>query len=260
MDPHNPVGKFLGLSRNELAIFLYLGGALVCVIMLFAGYILYSSALAVPAATRTPFPALGPSATRAPYRPAPSITGWVSGTPATATVTPTPTKTRRPTSTPVPSSTPTVTNTPTATMTLTPTPTVQLGIASNPVPIGSGFTIPDMGTLTVVRSSWATGQTGLAIVELSFVCGRPIGELCKTSSLILDALGGSGTGYDRAFDSAIPEPGFGYGPKDPLYGGGTETGNAGFLVENKESSLMMIVQVFLQEGKFFFWIGPVPPG
>lgn len=75
---------------------------------------------------------------------------------------------------------------------------------------------------------------------------------------MLNALGGSGSAYERAFDAAIPEPGFGYDLSARLYGGGTETGNAGFLVQNRESSLVMLVQVFLNEGEFFFWIGPTP--
>jgi hypothetical protein len=96
------------------------------------------------------------------------------------------------------------------------------------------------------------------MVQLSFVCARPIGKECKTSALLLNAVGGSGSGYKRVFDPAIPEPGFGYDLNARLYGGGTETGNAGFLVQNGERSLMMLVQVFLKEGRVFFWIGPIP--
>ncbi len=119
--------------------------------------------------------------------------------------------------------------------------------------------IPDLGALTVIRSSWVPGQTGLTSVALSFVCQRPPGQQCKTSKLILGAVGDSGQGYARTYGPEIPEPAFGYDAHTILYSGGTETGNAGFLIENSESSLVMLVQVFLQEGQYVFWIGPVPP-
>jgi hypothetical protein len=132
---------------------------------------------------------------------------------------------------------------------------VQLGIYSNPVPIGSGFTVPDFGTLTVVRSSSAPAQTGLVIVELSFVCERAASQLCDTGTLLLTVIGGSGSRYKRDFNAPIPGPGFGFGPDALVYGGGTETGNAGFRVQNGESSLMMQVQVFQRAGQFYLWIG-----
>ncbi len=260
----NSLGKFLGLTRNELEIFLVLGGALVFVAMAFAGYVIYNKGQAAPA-NPSPGPSSKPLAVFTPtetlpayYFPAPSLANWISGTPPTDTPTirptwtPLPTWTHRPTRTPTPSLTP-IPPTP-----VPPTPTPQLGSADNPAPIGSAINLPNLGTLTVTRSSWQPGQTGLAIVELSFLCSRPLGEECHTDRLILDAVGGSGSGYERSFDAAIPQPRFGYGLGAPLYAGGVETGSTGFTIKASESGVMMRVQIFLESGQFFFWIGPAP--
>ncbi len=248
-----PLGKFLGLTRNELRIFLFMGGLLLCVIMLSASYIVYSSGRAASAIPSRTFPPVQIPTTPPPYRPAPSLTGWPPITPRTSTATIPPTRTRRPTPSPLPTSTPRSTRTPTP---VPPTATAQLGTFGNPVPIGSALAIPDLGELTLLRSSWVSGQTGLMTVELSFVCGRPVSQQCKTSKLMLNAVGDSGKGYARAFDPEIPEPTFGYELGAAPYGGGTERGNAGFLIDNSESSLVLLVRVFLEEGQYFFWIGP----
>lgn len=267
------LGKFLGMTRNELLILLIMGGLLVCVVMAFEGYILYTASRAVPTQAAMAFT---PPSTSTPalYVPAPSLTGWPTDTATGPTVVPT--RTRRPTLTPSlsptprptrtptltpsprPTRTPTITVSPTRPTLAPPTATVQAGTSGNPVAMGSGFTLPDMGTLTVITSSWAPGQTGLAIVDLSFVCERPTGRRCDTSTLMLDVLGGSGSGYERVFDPAIPEPSFGSYLRPHLYGGETERGNAGFLINNGESSLMMRVRIFLQDGESFFWIGTSP--
>lgn len=254
------LGRFLGLTRNELEMLLFLGGMLVCVALAFGGYVIYNTGQAapggLPSPSRKPSRTLIPTGTHPSYYPAPSLANWVSGTPATDTPTIRPTRTRAPTSTPRPTSTPTSTWTPMPPTPVPPTATVQLGTAGNPAPIGSALTLPDLGALTVTRSSWLPGQTGLAILELSFVCERPPGSECHTDRLILDAIGSSGTGYQRAFDTAIPQPRFGYGLGAPLYAGGVETGSTGFTIKGNERSIVMRVQIFLQEGQFFFWIGP----
>ncbi len=266
----NSLAKLLGMTRNELLILLVMGSLLVCVLMAFEGYILYTAARAVPTKGGDP---LTPPATGTPLRyiPAPSLTGWPTPSPTGPTVVPT--RTRRPTLTPslsptprptyTPSLTPTPrpTRTPTATLTPTvptPTATVQLGTTGNPVAMGSGFPLPGMGTLTVNASSWQPGQAGLVIVDLSFVCERPAGQRCNTSTIMLDAFGASGSGYERVFDASIPEPSFGSYFARHLYGGETERGNAGFRIDKSESSLMMRVRIFLQDGESFFWIGPIP--
>jgi hypothetical protein len=160
------------------------------------------------------------------------------------------------TDTPLPSQTqaPTVTDTPLSTPTTAPTIKPSLGTFNNPVPIGIGYKFPGFGTLTVINSSWLSGQTGFAIVKLSFSCERPADQKCDTGNFMLDALGGSGNGYKQEFDTAIPNPTFGTFDNPPVYGGGVENGYAGFLVTNSESALIMRVQLFLQDGEFYFKI------
>ncbi len=259
-----PLGKFLGLTKNELRIFLPMSGLFGCVVMLFASYVLYTSVRAVPASATPTFPALEMPSTPTVYQPAPVLlTGWPPWTPGTAGPTKAPTRTPRPTATPSrtktpsPTRTPTATATPTLTKTVAPTATIQFGTSGHPIPIGSGFVFPDFGILTVTNSSWSPGQTGLAIVNLNFVCTRPAGARCATNKLILDALGGSGIGYERVFDPGVPQPSFGYYLGAGLYGGETENGTAGFLIKNAESTLVMRVQIFLEGGEFFFRIGPI---
>jgi hypothetical protein len=252
----NLKGKLAGVTRNRSAIL----AALACALVLIASYACRATTRSIAGPTRAVFPTLAPTNTSAPYIPAPSLTGWVvvSGTQVTVTATPPPTSTRTPTPTALPSSTPRPTNTPFGAPTATPIPptaTPQLGIYTNPVPVGSGFTIPDFGTLKVVRASWERGQTGLAIVELSFVCEGTAGQSCDTSTLILTAIGSSGTRYRRTFDGQVPEPPFGQGPNALVSGGGTATGNAGFIVQNSENSLMIQVQVLQRVGQFYMWIG-----
>ena len=250
-----PLGKFLGLTRNELVILLSLGGVLVIVVMLFEAYVLFNSSRAAAVDFPTTIPTIYSSPAIVPYMPAPSLTGWPTATSETTIAS---TRTPRPTSTPLPTNTPRPTRTPTATAVPTqpsPTATIQVGTSGNPVPMGSGFALADLGTLTVTKSSWVPGQSGLTIVELSFLCGRPAGERCNTSRLMFDVLGGSGLGYERDFDPEIPTPSFGYYLDPYLYGGETATGNAGFLIKNSESSLKLRVHIFLEQGEFFFWIG-----
>jgi len=137
---------------------------------------------------------------------------------------------------------------------ITTLPVLQSGTFNNPVPIGVGYTFPGLGTLTVIKSSWFPGQTGFAIVQIFFSCERPAGQECDTGNFMFDALGGSGNGYSREFDSAIPEPDFGTFINPPVYGGGVEKGYAGFLIKNNESTLMMRVQLLYEDGEFFFTI------
>ena len=129
----NPIAKFLGLSKNEFWILVSVGGLLVLVAMLFEGYVLYSKnrpvAVVEPSPTIAVLVISGPLA----YVPAPSLTGWPSGTPpsetptstitGTPTITPTSTRTGTPTKTPTPTQTATITPTFTATLTSTPTAT-----------------------------------------------------------------------------------------------------------------------------------------
>lgn len=124
----------------------------------------------------------------------------------------------------------------------TPAPTIasQIGTFNNPVPIGIGYNFIGLGTFTVIKSSWLPGQTGLAIVELSFSCERPTGQECSTIDFSLDVVGGSGNGYSfEYFDPDIPEPRFGGFMNPPVYGGGIEKGYVGFLIKNNESTLVM---------------------
>lgn len=156
-----------------------------------------------------------------------------------------------PSETPLPESTPTngPTKTPSPTRTVSPTNTPVIGTFDNPVPLGVGHRFPGYGTLTVNNSSWMPGETGLAIVELSFDCERPAGQECQTSNFMLYALGGSGNGYSPAFDMAIPNPHFGSFINPPVYGGGVEEGYYGFLVTEKEDSLKMRVNILFEINK-----------
>ena len=135
----------------------------------------------------------------------------------------------------------------------------QLGTFDNPVPIGSGYKYPGLGTFTVIESEWLSGQTGFAIVKLSLTCERPASQECDlvvSDRFTFDALGNSGNGYSQEFNSAIPEPDFASFINPPLYGGGTETGYVGFLITNNENSLLMRVQPFLEDSYVYFKISP----
>jgi hypothetical protein len=123
------------------------------------------------------------------------------------TLAPLPTYTPYPTYTPAPPKVVTATPIPTV---ATPTSAApQIGTFDNPVPIGKGYNFPGLGTLTVEKSLWKSGQTGYAIVYLAFACERPTGQSCDTGDFMLSAVGGSGNGYEHDFNTAIPEPTFG---------------------------------------------------
>ncbi len=197
-------------------------------------------------------------------------------------VTPTtiPTKPPKPTWTPSLTPLPTQTPTTTASSTLTPTdlpstpallltpkpfqmpiptttsgPTIMpaWGTRSNPVPIGQSFRFPGYGSLTVVSSAWIAGQTGLANVQLSFTCERPADQKCNVLDLMLDAVGGSGLTYQQAFESGVPSPEFWDFMSADVFGGGTKTGYAGFLILEQESTLAMRVSIYLQSSADVFF-------
>jgi hypothetical protein len=222
--------RILGMTQTELIILVVMGGLLLCVIVLFGGYIIYdlnrpNTTVALPP-TSIPQPVIQPTNSLLPIQP--------SNTPFSQLTF---------TSTPTFISAPTIEN--------------QIGSFNNPIPIGVGHTYPGFGTLTVLESSWMPGQTGFAIVKLSFTCERPAGQECDlvvSGRFMLSALGNSGNGYNQEFDSAIPEPGFGSFDNPPLYGGGTETGYVGFLITGNENTLLMRVQIFLQSGDVYFKI------
>ena len=222
--------RILGMTQRELIILVTMGGLLVCVIVLFGGYVIYDLNLASPVTvqppTSIPQPVIQPTNSPLPIQPSNTPLPQLSFT-----------------STPTFISAPTIDN--------------QIGNFNNPIPIGIGHTYPGFGTLTVLESSWLPGQTGFAIVKLSFTCERPAGQECDlvvSGRFMLSALGDSGNGYNQEFDTAIPEPGFGSFDNPPLYGGGTETGYVGFLITGNENSLLMRVQIFLQEGDVYFKI------
>ncbi len=138
----------------------------------------------------------------------------------------------------------------------TPTraPTAVMGSRSNPVPLRTSYTFPGIGTLTVQESRWRAGSTGLAIVYLSFTCERPADQTCNTTDFMLDAVGESGATYAREFDISVPEPWFGNFMNSDVYGGGTATGYAAFLVTAQETGLLMRAQLFLKQEKVLFVI------
>ncbi len=221
--------RIFGMTKTEFTILVTMGGLLLCVIMLFGGYIIYDLSRPVPAAVLPP--------------------------------TTIPQVVIQPTNSPLPSQP----NTPVPQPIFTPTPTFipaptkdisQVGTFNNPVPIGIGYTFPGFGTLTVTKSSWLAGQTGFAIVSLSFVCERPADQECDTGvgGFMFSALGDSGSGYSQDYDSSIPSPDFGSFMNPPLYGGGVENGNVGFLITQNETTLKMRVNLFLKEGEVYFKI------
>lgn len=269
----NPLTEYFGLTKKQLWMLLGAASALVCIIVGYPVYRFYPLArILFPGPTPTAtIPALSIS-TPVAYIPAPSLTGWPSGTPATMlpSITPsrTPSKTPSLTPTRTPSLTPTKTptrtpsRTPTNTTTPTSTPTATLpplGTYLNPVPIGSSAAFPGLGSLTVLQSSWTPGKAGLVIVELSFTCDPSAAQACDLGDFIIHAEGSSGHSYVRDFDPAIPEPAFGLDQPARLNAGATATGYFGFVVTEDENSLRMRVQVFLQEGEIFFWLQPAPP-
>ncbi len=268
----SPLAEFFGLTRKQLWIFLCVCGLLVCLVLLYPVYAFFPLArLLFPSATPTAtIPELSISSPAA-YIPAPSLTGWPSGTPATMLPSLTPTRTPRPTATAtrtkIPTSTPTLTPTSTLTSTATssPTPTTTptatsapLGTFLNPVPMGSDFPLPGLGTLSVVESSWSPGQIGIASMELSFRCERPAGQSCDIGDLLVHAEGSSGRSYIRQFDPAIPKPAFALYGTPRLESGATQQGYIGFLIDQAENTLRMSIQVFLQEGEFYFWLQNAP--
>lgn len=221
--------RIFGMTKTEFTIFATMGGLLLCVIMLFGGYIIYDLSRPVPVAVLPPT-AIQQVVVQPTNSPLPSQPN---------TPVPQSTSTTAPTHAPAPTTAP------------------QVGTFNNPVPIGTGYKYPGYGTLTVINSSWSSGQTGFAIVNLSFTCERPANQECDlvvSGSFMLSALGNSGNGYNQEFDTAIPEPGFASMFNPPLYGGGTENGYVGFLITNNESSLLMRAQIFLKEGDVYFKI------
>jgi len=223
--------RIFGMTKTELTILVIMGGLLLCVIMLFGGYIIYDLNRPIPAAvippTAIPQVVIQPTNSPLPIQP---------NTPIPQPVfTPTPTYIPAPT---------------------TSTSTSEFGTFNNPVPIGVGYTFPGLGTMTVINSSWLSGQTGFAIVALSFVCERPADQECDTGvgGFMFSALGNSGNGYSKDNDTSIPSPDFGSFMNPPLYGGGVENGNIGFLITQNETSLKMRVNLFLKEGEVYFKI------
>lgn len=136
-----------------------------------------------------------------------------------------------------------------------PVPTAVLGKRNNPVSLGTGYLFPGFGTMTVSTSQWRAGNTGIAVVFIQFRCERPSDQLCDTSDFLLDAVGASGNVYERQYESTIPDPAFGEFMNSDVYGGGTVSGYAGFLITGSENSLQMRVNVFLEDIEVFFVIG-----
>ncbi len=226
---NKPNNRIFGMTKTEFLIFITLGGLLLCVIVLFGGYIIYDLSRPTPIAVLPPTPTL------------------------LSIIQPTNSPLLNPTNTSI--SQPVLVSTPT----LIPAPTTissQFGTFNNPVPIGVGYTFPGLGTMTVVSSSWLSSQTGYAIITLSFVCERPADQQCDTGvgEFMFSAIGDSGNGYNREYDSTIPLPDFGSFTNPPLYGGGVENGNIGFLITQNETGLKMRVNLFLKEGEVYFKI------
>jgi hypothetical protein len=228
------------ISKIEWVIIGVLGGVAILIVAIVGILFLSQTLKAASAPIPTNLPASNANLPIAQPSPQPSSLNSIPS----LTYTPLPTQTQAPT----------VTDTPLSTPTTAPTIKPSLGTFTNPVPIGIGYKFPGFGTLTVINSSWLPGQTGFAIVKLSFSCERPADQKCDTGNFMLDALGGSGNGYKQEFDTAIPNPTFGTFDNPPVYGGGVENGYAGFLVTNSESALIMRVQLFLQDGEFYFKI------
>ena len=261
------------------------GGLLALTAMLFEGYVLYNSSRPVPILMRSATPAAG--VTQAASTPTPAITGsggpgprslpplvastqrpviaggviagpatqgaFVSGA-ATARPITGPSEIRHPVAIPGPTGTAEASRGPT-TGASTPAP---VGTFLNPVPLGTGFSLPGLGTFTVHSMSWQPGQIGLAVVVISLTCDQPAASgSCDSSSLLLAAVGNSGNSYGRDFDPAIPGPVF--AGLTHLYGGDTDRGNAGFSITSVESTLRLSVQVFLQNGEFYFQLLQTAP-
>lgn len=217
------------MTKTEFTILITMGGLLLCVIMLFGGYIIYDLSRPIPVAaippTSIPQVVIQPTNSPLPSQP----------------------------NTPVPQ--PVFTSTPTF-IPVSTSSSPQIGTFNNPVPIGVGYTFPGLGTMTVVKSSWLSGQTGFAIVALTFVCERPADQECDTGvgGFMFSALGNSGNGYSKDNDTSIPSPDFGSFMNPPLYGGGVENGNIGFLITQNETSLKMRVNLFLKDDEVYFKI------
>jgi Tfp pilus assembly protein PilN len=195
----------------------------------------------VPTLTNTSTSTQAPSATNTSTQ---TMTPSITFTPS-ITLTPPPTLTITPTYSPAP------TKTLSPSPTLLPTVIPPLGTRNNPVPKTFPFRFGGLGVLSI-QSQWQPGQTGLAIVHLTFSCERPSDQVCDTGNFMLDVAGSSGTVYERVFEIGIPEPTFGSFMNPEVYGGGNISGYAGFLITSPENSLQLRVRLFLQEGEVFF--------
>lgn len=125
------------------------------------------------------------------------------------------------------------------------------GTRGNPVPQGTPYEFPGLGSFTV-KSEWSQGQTGLAIVFIEFTCERPSSQKCNILEFMLAAVGSSGTVYEQSFDLSIPQPLFWDFMSSDVYGGGTLSGYAGFKLTRPETSLQMRVGIFLEFEEVFF--------
>ena len=130
----NPNNRIFGMTQNELIILITMGGLLLCVIILFGGYIIYnlnrSGPVAVIPPTSMPQPVIQPTNPPLPIQ-SPNN--------------------------PVPQ--PTFTSAPTNIS--APTTSSKFGTFNNPVPIGIGYTFPGFGTLTVIKFSWLSVKQDL---------------------------------------------------------------------------------------------------
>lgn len=128
-----------------------------------------------------------------------------------------------------------------------PSASPVIGSKEKPVPIGKEHIIPGYGEMTVVGAYTPSGESGLAIVYLSFVCKLPQEQLCDTTDFILEAIGASGNVYLRDFSPEIPRPGFGTLGNSEIHGGESTEGFAGFMITQPEPSLILHVSVFLHK-------------
>lgn len=243
------------LSRQEKLIAALIGSVLLLICVIVAGggalYISVNRLRAAESAELIPTASVGEAAVRSDIE---SEVELLSESEVPATNTPRPTLTVAPTETRLPPTFTAPAPQPTEPRTNTDVPnnppaesgnSTLLGTYNNPVPIGTGYRFAGHGTMTVTEARWQPGQTGVAVVGLSFTCERPADQPCNTGDFMLDATGSAGVTYIREFGRAVPEPSFGDFMTDEVYGGGTQSGYAGFLITNDEDWLMMKVEIFL---------------
>lgn len=130
------------------------------------------------------------------------------------------------------------------------TTTPAAGTRLNPLPAGEAYEIRDgrfqvnnlqrnmdseVEQMNMFNSDPEPGEEWV-LVNVTFLCDLPADRTCVTSRMYFEMVGNSGEVYDRAI-AAVLDNSFG----SEVYGGGQETGVVGFIVQETENDLLLVV-------------------